>query len=185
MKELLSQEGKDIFEDAIFSVFFNKGEMIFKEKSPVNQVKLVQKGLVKLCGNHHSQKPLIIKLTGSGKFIELSSIFNSKTHSVAAIAVEETIIQYIDIDTFLSLYYNNPAFNEEISKAIACSNQHLLNQLIARSIKRLPGRVADAILYFYELNNQSLSFSFPLSRQKLAQLIGTTKESLIRTLTEF
>ena len=51
--------------------------------------------------------------------------------------------------------------------------------------KQLPGRVADVILYFYELFHRSNTFEFPLSREELAQFSGTTKESFIRTLAEF
>jgi CRP-like cAMP-binding protein len=35
------------------------------------------------------------------------------------------------------------------------------------------------------LNKEYLTFALPLSRVEMAQLAGTTKESLIRTLTEF
>ncbi|MBS3771222.1 MAG: winged helix-turn-helix domain-containing protein, partial [Bacteroidales bacterium] len=39
--------------------------------------------------------------------------------------------------------------------------------------------------YFAEKIYDSNQFSFPLTRMELAELAGTTKESLIRTLTEF
>jgi CRP-like cAMP-binding protein len=51
--------------------------------------------------------------------------------------------------------------------------------------KQLPGRVADIILYFSEDIYGTQTFSFPLTRQELAELAGTTKESFIRTLSEF
>ncbi|PWD99896.1 Crp/Fnr family transcriptional regulator [Marinilabilia rubra] len=185
MTELLTPEGKKIYDNAVYTLSYKKGEVIFKEDSPINQVKIVIKGLIKVCRNQTPSKPLIIQLQGEGEYLELSSVFNNRNHSVTAVAIENTVIHHIAIQTFFTLYHNNPSFNEEISRKIAHSNQYLLKQLIARSIKRLPGRVADAILYFYKLNKQSPSFTLPLSRPEMAQFVGTTKESLIRTLMEF
>jgi CRP-like cAMP-binding protein len=51
--------------------------------------------------------------------------------------------------------------------------------------KQLPGRIADVLLYFSEVIYESDTFDFPLTRRELAELAGTTKESFIRTLTEF
>jgi CRP/FNR family transcriptional regulator len=45
--------------------------------------------------------------------------------------------------------------------------------------------VADLIRYFSEDIFKSDDFTVPLTRQEMAELIGTTKESLIRTLNEF
>lgn len=185
MTELLSPLGQKIFDNALYPMTFKKGEVIFREKEHVDQVKLIEQGLVKLSHNQTSGKPLIIELLDEGNFIELSSVFNGRTHEVSAIALENTLIHSIDIQTFFTIYYNNTSFNEEINRKMAGSNKFLLNQLVARTIKRLPGRVADVILYLYELNKKSLTFNVPLTRIEMAQLAGTTKESLIRTLTEF
>jgi CRP-like cAMP-binding protein len=41
------------------------------------------------------------------------------------------------------------------------------------------------LLYFAEKIFHSTSYTLPLTRRELAELAGTTKESFIRTLTEF
>ncbi len=51
--------------------------------------------------------------------------------------------------------------------------------------KQLPGKIADVLLYFSKEIYQSNKFTLPLTRRELAQFAGTTKESFIRTLTEF
>ena len=61
----------------------------------------------------------------------------------------------------------------------------IFNRLMSQSHKQLPGRIADVILYFSETIYNNHIFSFPLTRRELAELSGTTKESFIRTLTEF
>ncbi|UCG26677.1 MAG: winged helix-turn-helix domain-containing protein, partial [Bacteroidales bacterium] len=59
------------------------------------------------------------------------------------------------------------------------------NRLMTQSHKQLPGRIADVILYFSEQIYHDRKFEFPLTRQELAELAGTTKESFIRTINEF
>jgi CRP-like cAMP-binding protein len=61
----------------------------------------------------------------------------------------------------------------------------IFERLISQSHKQLPGRIADVLLYFSEDIYKSNTFNFPFTRKELAELAGTTKESFIRTLTEF
>ena len=61
----------------------------------------------------------------------------------------------------------------------------IFNRLINQTHKQLPGRIADVLLYFAEDIYGQTRYDFPLTRRELAELAGTTKESFIRTLTEF
>ena len=61
----------------------------------------------------------------------------------------------------------------------------IFERLIGQSQKQLPGRIADVILYFSDTIFQKEEFEFPFTRRELAELAGTTKESFIRTLSEF
>ncbi len=56
---------------------------------------------------------------------------------------------------------------------------------VFNSVGRLPGRVADLLRYFSEDVFKKTEFTVSLSRQEMAELIGTTKESFIRILNEF
>jgi len=64
-------------------------------------------------------------------------------------------------------------------------NHFLISRLAALTYKQLPGKLADILLYFSQEIFKNNSFNLPISRQELAEFSGTTKESLIRTLTEF
>ncbi len=61
----------------------------------------------------------------------------------------------------------------------------IFERLMSQAHKQLPGRVADVILYFARDVFKDTTFSIPFTRKELADLAGTTKESFIRTLTEF
>ena len=51
--------------------------------------------------------------------------------------------------------------------------------------KHNAGRLADAILYFCDEIYKEQAFSLPFSYNDLAALIGTTRESVTRTIKDF
>jgi CRP-like cAMP-binding protein len=92
---------------------------------------------------------------------------------------------FIDINAFRQVLSKNGKFATMLIHNISLYGLLIFNRLLAQTHKQLPGRIADVLLYFSETIYKSLIFSFPLTRRELAELAGTTKESFIRTLTEF
>jgi CRP-like cAMP-binding protein len=145
----------------------------------------INSGLVKLYTENKNQKTKILKLGTPNEFLGLNSVLGEETFSYSAVAVQKTEIFIIDFDIFEKILQNNGQFSYALLKHITENNLSLLERLISQSQKQLPGRIADIILYFTEHIYQKQQFNFPLTRTELAELAGTTKESLIRTLTEF
>ena len=99
--------------------------------------------------------------------------------------MEKSRIYIIDRGVFGKTILKNGQYSHELLKTITSEDLEIFKRLISQSQKQLPGRIADIIIYFSEKIYDSHNFSFPLTRTELAELAGTTKESLIRTLTEF
>jgi CRP-like cAMP-binding protein len=79
----------------------------------------------------------------------------------------------------------NSKYSLQLLNSISLDGLFTFEKLLSHTQKQLPGRIADVILYFSQEIYKSKSFIFPLTRKELAELAGTTKESLIRTLSEF
>ncbi|MDX2415103.1 MAG: helix-turn-helix domain-containing protein, partial [Bacteroidales bacterium] len=79
----------------------------------------------------------------------------------------------------------NGRFARELFRILSLEMLDVSEKLVNFSMKQLPGRVADLLQYFSDTVFKANDFTVPLTRQELAELIGTTKESLIRTLNEF
>jgi len=166
-------------------VTFKKGEIIFRESMPLNYAKFVMDGMVKVSRRGSGGKSIILKVLGPDSFIDLMSLLEGAFFEYTATAVTRASIGLIRLDVFRDMVESNYALGTSLLKQSMNENRYLLNKLMARNVKRLPGRVADVILYFYEFYGQECTFHFPLSRHELAQLASTTKESFIRTLSEF
>lgn len=130
-------------------------------------------------------KNLMLRIEAPGHFLGLSSVFGSDIYDFSVSAIEPSTISYIDLSTFNEIIERNSRVGLEIVKLISRNDIFSITRLSSLLYKQLPGRVADIILYFAENIYKSPTYTIPLTRQELADLAGTTKESLIRTLSEF
>ncbi len=167
------------------SVKYNRGDVIFKQSTRTSHVMYVTGGLVKIYKENRQGKILILKLTTPNNFIGLLSVFGDDAHQYSASAVETTEIFFIDIQVVKKLIQKNSKFALELLREASKLGNFIFDRLMSNYQKQLPGRIADVILYFSEVIYESNSFIFPLTRRELAELAATTKESFIRTLTEF
>jgi CRP-like cAMP-binding protein len=184
-QHLLNEEEIEQIKTHSNVVNYLKNDVIFKQDTRTSHVMYIFSGLVKLYRENRNNKTKIIKLGIPGEFLGLNSVFGEETFSYSASALGKTMIYIIDRDAFENIIWNNGKYSHELLKTITSENLGIFKRLISQSQKQLPGRIADIILYFSDKIYNSQTFTFPLTRTELAELAGTTKESLIRTLTEF
>jgi CRP-like cAMP-binding protein len=145
----------------------------------------VVSGMIKTYKEGRMNKKIILSIETPENFLGLLSVFGNDIHEFSGAAIDSSDILFIDINIFKQILNENGKFSLYLMKQISKQGLHLLDRLMAQTHKQLPGRVADVLLYFSETIFKSQRFCFPLTRRELAELAGTTKESFIRTLTEF
>jgi len=166
-------------------VKFNKKEIIFRQGTRTSHFMYIKSGLVKIYKEGRNNRSIIMKIAKPGEYIGMLSVFGSDTFQFSGAAIMPTEIGIIDRDIFYYIFKNNGNFAQKIVENISKTGLFLFDKLLSFTHKQLPGRIADVILYFAEEIYKSEEFEFPLTRKELAELAGTTKESFIRTLTEF
>jgi len=166
-------------------VEYSKRDTIIKQNSRTSHVLFVVSGLVKISKEMRKGKNLMLKIEGPSSFIGLSSVFGNETYDYSVSAIEQTVVSFTDINIFKVIISRNGVLGLEIINYISKNNLFNIDKLSSLLYKQLPGRVADMIIYFSEVIYKNSTFSLSLTRQELAELAGTTKESLIRTLSEF
>ena len=183
--ELLSDNEIDLLKAHSSVVKYNKGEVIFVQNGLVSQINFIYSGLVKTYKETKSGKVLVLNIVQKSNFIGLMSVFSNIQNIYSASAIEQCEVLQIDKTVFREIVKANAPFADQLLNSISNQGNLLIDKLMGLYQKQLPGRIADVILFFSEQIYQSNTFSFPLSRRELAELAGTTKESFIRTLTEF
>ncbi|MFP4018550.1 MAG: Crp/Fnr family transcriptional regulator [Bacteroidales bacterium] len=184
-QETLSEEEFRKIHENSNIVTYNKQDVIFKQNTRTSHTMFVKKGLIKVYRENRNNKTKIIKINTPGQYLGLNSIFGEDTFSYSAEAIEKSEVLMIDSVIFEEILQENGIFTYNLMRYLSKDNLILFQQMISQSQKQLPGRIADIILYFTENIFNSKNFTFPLNRTELAEMAGTTKESLIRTLTEF
>jgi CRP-like cAMP-binding protein len=182
---LLTTEQAEMISKNSNVVNYKTRDVIFLQNTRTSHIMYIKSGLVKIYKEGRNGKVLILKIETPNNFLGLMSVFGNDIHQFSAAAIENTEILFTDITVFRNLIKENGIFSLKLMNIISLDGLYLYDRLMSQSHKQLPGRIADVLLYFAEKIYHNPSFSFPLTRRELAELAGTTKESFIRTLTEF
>jgi len=183
--QYLNEEEKELVLGHSNRVHYRKNDHIFIQKTLTTHVMYLTSGMVKTYREGRMGKRIILSLDTPPNFLGLLSVFGYDVHEFSCSAIEASDILFIDINIFRQIVHGNGKFALFLLNHLSRQGLHLLDRLMGQTHKQLPGRVADVLLYFSEVIYKSQRFSLPLTRRELAELAGTTKESFIRTLTEF
>jgi CRP/FNR family transcriptional regulator len=80
------------------------------------------------------------------------------------------------------LIHTNNRFAEGLIEDISAKSLMMYYKLIALTQKKMPGRLADALLYLSNVIYDSDEFDLILNRQELGEFTNMAKESVIRIL---
>ncbi len=166
-------------------VRFSKKDIIFRQDTRTSHIMIMISGMVKIYKEGTGHRQIILRLVLPGSYIGMLSVLGDQIHQFSASAIEASDICFIDLNPFRNIIMENGKYGLKLLNVISQEGLFIFKRLMSQSHKQLPGRIADVLLYFSREVYNSTKFTFPLTRRELAELAGTTKESFIRTLTEF
>jgi len=168
---------------------YSKGRIIIMEGEPGEAFFYVKSGLIKISKLSSDGREHILHILNEGHIFAEVTLFNKTVYPATAEVLEESEIGMIK--------------NEELEKVIM-QNPELALQLINYLNKRLVeahmkirnlalydtyGRTAQALLKLAEdygkKSSKGIELDLNISRQELANIVGTTRETVIRALTAF
>jgi CRP/FNR family transcriptional regulator, polysaccharide utilization system transcription regulator len=168
-----------------YLVTHKKGEDIFRQNKPISYIKFIKSGLVKISREGANEKSVIIKIASTGSFLDLLSLFYENRYQYSATSIEDTNITYTSFSVFKEILSENGTYAICLMNLLCAEAKLLMDKVINVSQKQVTGRLADVLLFFSKNIYQSNTYTLPVSRMELAELISSTKESISRVLTEF
>ncbi|MCO6486273.1 MAG: response regulator [Saprospiraceae bacterium] len=161
-------------------------ESLYHEGSYPRAVYLVEKGRIKVFKASEDGRELIVQVAVKGDFIGYMEMLNETTYTTSAMALDDAEVYYIAREDFLRLLHQNRDVAARLIRMLASNLAEQEQNLIRIAYNSVRKRVADALLdlsdkYTQEGRQEPIS----MMRQDLAQIIGTAKETLIRTLSDF
>jgi len=181
---MLNDSELDVLENNCAEAQFEAGDIIIKQDALSTNVAYIKSGLAKI----HIKGPIkekIMKIVKAPTYLCLPSALGEKINHFSVTALEKTSVCFIDMTTFRNFIYSNGDFAYQLIIDMSRGELQNFHNLINNAQKQNPGRVADSILFFAKEIYNSHTFTLPVSRQDLGDLLGIPRESASRILTDF
>jgi CRP-like cAMP-binding protein len=162
-----------------------KGRTILNEGSPTSHIIYLRSGLVKEYIIRQDNQEQILQIIMPHSYLGLTSIFGDKVNHYSYTALTDIKLCYIDIDVFTSLVKNNGNFAFEILTSVGRESLNSFHRFIDQNHKKIYGRIADILIYFSKIVFSDNKFQIPMTRQEIANMVGTSRESTGRVLARF
>lgn len=168
---------------------YRRGMFLFVEDEPVDAFYCILGGRIKSYATGPDGRQQILGMYGSGHLLPHSSAFYGTRHTETAEMVKDTVAVRIPVDKFRSMLMDHPVMLKNFSELLE-RHIHQLGELIRNlSLYSVTQRVARLLRMEAIERGEKVAdgyrFRFTLTQQELAQLAGTTRETVSRTLTEF
>lgn len=166
---------------------YKKKENIYNEGGNAVYLYFLAKGKVKTFKSHEYGKEFITTLYKEGDFFGYTALLEERPYNETAEALEDSEICLIPKEDFSSLMYNNNNVMKVFVRILSGNIIEKEDQLVNLAYSSVRKRVAGALLHLQDRysNTNNQNFSISISREDLANIVGTATESLIRTLSDF
>lgn len=166
---------------------YRKKDFVFQEGSYPKQIYFINKGKIKICKTNDDGREFVISLHGQGDFIGYLAMLQNSTYLENAIVLEDAEVSMIPRDDFFQLLHNNRDVANRFIKLLASNVLDKEERLLELAYNSVRKRVADALLRLQTRYKEADKkfFTMAVPRDDLASMVGTAKETVIRTLSDF
>lgn len=181
--DVLTEEQKAELINNKVEVEFKAGETILKRGFVVSSIIFLEEGLVKLdiLNDGHIAT---VALVAPKSFVGITCTFGSHNLDFSATAIEKTKVSLIDIGLFEKFVKQNGEFACHLIKHMSSTTSRLVHTLARFSHKNINGSLSILLTDFSHIY-KSDSFTLPVNRIEIANMLGYSKESVINTLSKF
>ncbi|MBN1117068.1 MAG: Crp/Fnr family transcriptional regulator [Bacteroidales bacterium] len=183
----LSKEELDLIPLENGSEIFRRGEMIYEEGHRINGFYCVVKGIIKIFKTGFDGKDQIIRFAKPGDIMGFRSTITGELACTSTKIIEDSVICYIPGDLVKSFVKSNGEFAMDLLE-LACNELGEANDYITDiAQKTVRERLAEVLIHLkwsFNLDNENF-LQISLTREELANIVGTATESVIRLLSEF
>jgi CRP-like cAMP-binding protein len=182
--ERLSKTELQMINENRYEANFKPGEIIIKQGSPASNALFLASGMAKTFIEGIRGKNFLMSIVQPGRLIMGPGAYvNSRyTYSVAAITSVQAC--FIHFDIFRQLVKTNGEFAEALLEDISAKSLRSHTRMVNLAQKKMPGRLAEILLYFADEIFHSDDYEMILSRQELGEMTNMAKESVVRILKE-
>jgi CRP/FNR family transcriptional regulator, nitrogen oxide reductase regulator len=168
---------------------FEKGAMLFSEGDGSELLYTVLSGRVKVFKTTPRGTDVILEIFGPGDPVGAVAVYEARPYPASALALEPTACLLIPRQAFFSLLETYPTMVRGLLVGLTHRLVELTNRLTELSGGRVEARLARFFLKLAQDMGQTRAdgvfIPLALSRQEIADMIGTTIETSIRIMSRW
>lgn len=161
---------------------YKKNQPLFLEGSTPRGVFCINEGKVKIFVRGEEGKEQIIHLASAGEIVGFRAMFSGEPYKVHATTLEDSNICFIGKTDFLDLVDTNVNLRNGIMKELSKELSDRATYITNMAQKSVRERLAFSLLVLGDIYKEEM---INLSREDMANFVGTATETLIRLLKDF
>ncbi len=186
----MSEDAVGALDTIKFTGLYPKGSLLFVEGEEPRGVFILCSGRAKLTTSSTEGKTLIVKIAEPGEVLGASATILGKPYEVSAETIEPSQLNFIKRDDFLK--YLNTHSEACLHTAQQLSEKYHSAQREIRSLglsqttsEKLARLLLDWCDRGGEVTTKGIRLKVLLTHEEIAQMIGTTRETVTRLLSDF
>ena len=166
---------------------YKKGQTLFMEGGFATGVFCINKGKIKLAKSGEEGKDQIVRLAKGGDVLGYRSILSAERYGATATALEDSNVCFIPKDQFIAAVRGDGNLSFETMRLLSHQLKEAEIKLTHLAQKPVRERLAESLIFLketYGFDEDGQTLSVQLSREDIANLVGTATETAIRLLSE-
>lgn len=168
--------------------FHKAGQILFQEGGYPAGLYCINRGKIKIYKTGKDGKEQIVRLAKEGDVVGYRSLISGEPYSASASVLEDAAICFIPKSTFFNLLKESATFSMRVMELLAHDLATAEQRELSLAQKPVKERLAEALLMlkeFYGVEEDGTTLKGTLTREDLANIVGTATETIIRLLSEF
>jgi CRP-like cAMP-binding protein len=166
---------------------YKRGDVLYQEGNRISGFFCINKGIIKVFKTGFDGKEQIIRFAKKGDIIAYRSVLSNELACTSAKVIEDCQVCFIPSEILISFIKSNSTFALDLIR-LACQELGEANSFITDiAQKTVRERLAEVLLLLvsdFGLDTDKF-LKISLTREELANIVGTATESVIRLLSEF
>ncbi|VEG43879.1 Crp/Fnr familytranscriptional regulator [Mycolicibacterium flavescens] len=168
---------------------FGQGECIYPEGQPDHRLYVVIEGKVKIGWRSAEFPEKLLAVLGPSEIFGAESMFDCAPRTGSATALTAVLVAVIDRDALHDCLDGNPHITEQLMRLLARNLRRAEDLITDLNFTDVPGRIAKQLLHlaqrFGVRQDRQLRLDHGLTQAEIAQLVGASRESVNKVLSEF
>ena len=168
---------------------YPSGAILFIEKQDPRGIFFLCAGQVKLSISSSAGKTLILRVAEAGEVLGLMAVLSDKPYEVTAETLRPCQVAFVAREDFLRLVAKHPAVAEASLKHMSNLYKGATEQLRTIGLSSSANEKLARLLLGWcasgKKTKDGTQVKIPLTHEEIAEFIGTTRETVTRTLSDF